>query len=74
MQNASFSVDPLNEKEKVVPSWRQRHRLSLQLAALGLGALALFTLIFSLQNVQSTTAGIIFALLGAGFNIAAWAG
>lgn len=64
----------ISKKKYALLSWRKRNRLNLQTAALGLGTIAPFVLLFSLQSEQTTPAGIGFALMVVGFTITAWKG
>ena len=73
MQTPTYRVEPTYKKIKTAPSWRHRNRLNLQTAALGMGTLALFALLFCLQNDQTLIMGIGFAMLAVVFNITAWA-
>jgi hypothetical protein len=73
MQNPPYSVENAYKKVKTTPlSWRQRNRLNLQMVALGMGVLALFALLFCMQNDQTLIMGIGFAMLVVVFNITAW--
>jgi len=67
-------VETSCKKDNGPSSWRQRNQAGLQMAALVLGAVALFTLIFCMQNAQTTLLGVCFAILCVGFNVIAWAG
>jgi hypothetical protein len=73
MQNPSYPVDNSSKKIKAAPSWRERNRLNLQTAALGMGVLALLVLLFCVENNQTLFMGIGFALVGVVFNISVWA-
>jgi hypothetical protein len=65
-------VDNTINTQRKSPSWRQRNQSNLQVVAIGLGIIALFSLIFFMQDEETAFAGICLALLGVVFNIFVW--
>ena len=66
-------VETSCNKDHKPTTWREKNRLNIQMAALVLGIIALFGLIFCMENDQTIVIGLCLALTGAVLNIFAWA-